>query len=480
MKSITHKIELLVLAFAVVAILYITDKYNSSNLLEKIKEDGELVVVTRNGPTTYYIGKDGPTGFEYELADKFAKYLGVKLNIKVENEFQKIIPQVVAGKVHIGAAGITHTKRREAYIDFGPSYKTIVAQVAYKAGQKKPKTIEHIQNKRVGIVKGSTHAQMLVDHKEFFPALEWDEYVDLSSEELIHLVTNDLIDYTVTDSNELNVNRRFFPELRVAFNLGPEQNLAWAFAKSEDTSLQQAAQNFFAQIRTDGSLSLLNEKYFGHIEDITPSDSHTFLKHVKKRLPKYENLFKEAALENDLDWLFLAAVSYQESLWNPKAVSPTGVKGLMMLTQAAAKELEINNRADPSNSVTGGAKYYLQMRNKIPERIGEPDRTWLALAAYNVGYGHLEDARILTQNAGDDPDLWSDVRKYLPLLSKKKWYEKTKHGYARGHEPVLYVQNIRNYFDLLVWLDNKGELHELFAQNDLRQVNSELTPSAAN
>ena len=468
MKSTIHKIELLILVIAVIGIFYFTSDYNSSNLLETIKKDGELIVVTRNGPTTFYIGNNGPTGFEYELAQKFAEYLGVNLNLKVESEFQNILPEVVAGKAHIGAAGITHTKRREAYVDFGPSYQTIVAQVAYKAGKTKPKTIENIQNKRVAVVKGSTHAQMLTNHKEFFPELDWKEYADLSSEELIHLVTTDLIDYTVTDSNELSINRRYFPDLRVAFNLGPEQNLAWAFAKSEDTSLQQAAQNFFAKIRTDGSLDLLNAKYFGHVKDITPADSHTFLKHVKKRLPKYENLFKEAALEHNLDWLFLAAVSYQESLWNPKAVSPTGVKGLMMLTHAAAKELEINNRTDPLNSVVGGAKYYLQMRDKIPQRIAEPDRTWLALAAYNVGYGHLEDARILTQNAGDDPDLWTDVRKYLPLLSKKKWYTKTRHGYARGKEPVIYVQNIRNYFDLLVWLDNKGELHELFAQNDVQ------------
>jgi len=471
MKSTIHKIELLLLAIAVVTIFYVADRYNSANLLETIKENGELVVITRNSPTTYYIANEGPVGFEYELAEKFSEFLGVDLKLKIETEFQKILPKIVAGEAHIGAAGITHTKRREAYVDFGPSYKTIVAQIAYKAGQKKPKTIEDIQNKRVAVVKGSTHAQMLTDHKEFFPALSWEEYIDLDSEELIHLVTTNLIDYTVTDSNELTVNRRYFPELRVAFNLGPEQSLAWAFAKSEDTSLQQAAQTFFAQIRSDGSLDLLNEKYFGHVKDITPADSHTFLKHVKKRLPKYENLFKEAALKHDIDWLFLAAVSYQESLWNPKAVSPTGVKGLMMLTHATAKELNIDDRTDPLNSVTGGTKYFLKMHNKIPERIVEPDRTWFALAAYNVGYGHLEDARILTQNAGDNPDLWADVRKHLPLLSKKKWYEKTRYGYARGKEPVMYVQNIRNYFDLLLWLDDKGELRELFAQNEMQTNN---------
>ncbi|MEJ2116312.1 MAG: transglycosylase SLT domain-containing protein, partial [Gammaproteobacteria bacterium] len=145
--------------------------------------------------------------------------------------------------------------------------------------------------------------------------------------------------------------------------------------------------------------------------------------------------------------------------------SPTGVKGLMMLTRKTAYDLKINNRRDPFTSVKGGTKYFLAMLEKIPARISEPDRTWMALAAYNVGFGHLEDARILTQSAGEDPDLCMNVKRYLPLLSNKKWYKKTRHGYARGKEPVVYVQNIRNYFDLLVWLENKGKLYNLVAQN---------------
>ena len=465
MKSSIHKLEIFILALIVIAIFAIAHQHNSFSQLQNIKREGELIVITRNSPTTYYIGDDGPTGFEYELANQFADYLGVKLTIIVQNEFHQILPAVVNGKAHIGAAGITHTKQREAYVDFGPDYHQIVSQVAYKGGQQKPKTIEDLQEKRVAVIKGSTHAQMLMDHKEFFPELDWDEYPDLSSEELMHLVSDGLIDYTVADSTELAMNRRFFPILRVGFNLGKEQSLAWAFQKSEDTSLQIAAKKFFAQIENDGTLTLLKEKHFGHIDDISPADSHTFIKHVKERLPKYENIFKEAALEYDMDWRFLAAVSYQESLWNSNAISPTGVRGLMMLTRKTAKQLNIENRIDPLKSVLGGTEYYLTMHKKIPARISEPDRTWLALASYNIGFGHLEDARILAQSAGDNPDLWLDVRKYLPLLSKKKWYEKTRFGYARGQEPVVYVQNIRNYFDLLVWLEKKGELHQMLAQN---------------
>ena len=465
MKSKLHTIGIIAFATIVFATVFTLNKFQSTSLLQQIKSANKLTVVTRNSPTTYYIGNDGPTGFEYELAKQFADYLGVELDLIVQNEFHQIIPGIVNGIAHIGAAGITHTEQREAYVSFGPEYTRVVSQIAYKSGQKKPQTIEDLQGMSVAVVEGSTHAQTLLDHKEFFPKLEWKEYPDLTSEELMLLTSDSLIDYTIADSNELAIIRRYFPNLRVAFDLGPEQPLAWAMKLSEDDSLQVAVNNFFVKLENDGTLTHLREKYFGHVDKLTPIDSHTFLKHVRERLPKYENLFKEAALEFDQDWRFLAAVSYQESLWNSNAVSPTGVKGLMMLTRDTAKQLKIENRVDPQMSVHGGTEYLIAMHDKIPERISEPDRTWMALAAYNVGFGHLEDARILTQNAGDDPDLWRNVRKYLPLLSNKKWYEKTRFGYARGREPVVYVQNIRNYYDLLVWLENKGELYDLVAQN---------------
>ncbi len=465
MKSRLQKISVYIFALFILGALVFVNKQYSSSILHEIKRDNKLTIVTRNSPTTYYIGPDGPTGIEYELAKQFADYLGVELEIIIQNEFHQILPSIVNGEAHIAAAGITHTKHREAYVNFGPEYIKVLSQIAYRVGQQKPKSINDLQGKSIAVVEGSSQAQLLLDHKEFFPELEWKEYPDLSTEELVLLTANNLIDYTILDSTELAVTRRYFPNLRVGISVGKEQPLAWALKKSDDTSLQKAVDKFFSKIENDGTLTHLREKYFGHVNDITPIDSHTFLKHVRERLPKYKSLFKEAAVEYDQDWRFLAAISYQESLWNSKAVSPTGVKGLMMLTLDTAKQLKIENRVDPQNSVIGGTEYFLSMREKIPARITEPDRTWMALAAYNVGFGHLEDARILTQSAGDNPDLWMDVRKYLPLLSNKKWYEKTRFGYARGYEPVIYVQNIRNYFDLLVWLENKGELYELLAQN---------------
>jgi membrane-bound lytic murein transglycosylase F len=180
------------------------------------------------------------------------------------------------------------------------------------------------------------------------------------------------------------------------------------------------------------------------------------MQHIEQRLPRYQAWFEKAGKDSGIDWRLLAAIGYQESHWNPKAVSPTGVRGLMMLTQDTMKQLGIDkSRHDPQASIEGGARYIRRVKKRLPKRIKNPDRTWMALAAYNIGFGHLEDARILTQDDGADPDKWIDVKKYLPRLSQKKWYKKARHGYARGQEPVRYVENIRSYYDILVWVTER-------------------------
>jgi membrane-bound lytic murein transglycosylase F len=278
----------------------------------------------------------------------------------------------------------------------------------------------------------------------------------VATEELIEKVENEEIAFLMADSHEIALQRRFYPELRVAFDVGEPKQLQWALKKmGDDSSLLQAMQTFFDDIKKDGRLDQLVHRYYGHVEEFNYSDLQTFSRLVRERLPKYRELFQREAKKQDMDWRLLAAIGYQESLWNAKAKSPTGVRGIMMLTQDTAKHIGIKNRSDPAESIRGGAIYFQRVLNKIPERIPQPDRTWLALASYNVGFGHLEDARKITQGNGGDPDKWIDVKQSLPLLSQKKWYKQTKHGYARGSEPVLYVENIRKYYDMLVWMDEK-------------------------
>ena len=425
--------------------------------LEKIIKKGEITIITRNTPTTYYIGPEGPTGFEYELAKAFASHIGVSPNIVVHNEFSKILPAIYKGDAHLAAAGITYTKERSKYVAFSNSYQEITQLVLYKAGNKKPRKLEDLKNATIEVISGSSHEELLSQLKTNHSYLNWRSHDNVEINDLLQKLNQGDIEHMICDSNEFEFNRRFFPHLRKGFQISPLQNFAWAFPKSKDTSIINAANNFLELSKANGFLQKLYEKHYSHVPGLNYAGAQTFLKHINSRLESLMPIFKQVAQEHNLDWRFLAAVSYQESLWNPNAISPTGVRGLMMLTRRTARQLGIENRIDPLNSTKGGASYFLQIKRRIPARIAEPDRTWMALAAYNVGFGHLEDARVLTQTRGGNPDRWADVRKSLPLLTQKEWYKKTKFGYARGHEPVLYVRNIRNYYDLLIWKYNEKD-----------------------
>jgi len=420
-------------------------------LVERIKASGELIVVTRNSGTTLYEGPEGLTGFEYDLVQLFADELGVKPHFIIPKRFDDLLPAVIDGKAHLAAAGLTVTPQRVSDIRFGPSYQEITQQIIYRRGNPRPREVEDLIGGKLMVIAGSSHEEELLRLREQYPELAWKSRPDLESAELMQMVLDREIDYTIADSNEFAITRRFMPHLGVAFDLTDPQPLAWAMAFAEDSSLYDAMEAFFKRIREDGTLDQLIERYYGHIGRLNFVELQTFVRHFKKRLPQFEEVFKEAEQATGIDWRMLAAIGYQESHWNPRAKSPTGVRGIMMLTQAAAKQMKIESRLDPRQSIVGGAKYLHYIEDRLPERIKEPDRLWLTLAGYNVGFSHLEDARVLTEHLGGDPDKWADLKQHLPKLSLKKWYSGLKHGYARGNEPVNYVDNIRGYYELMRW-----------------------------
>lgn len=384
----------------------------------------------------------------------FAEHLGVELTVLIPDNFSDLLESVKNGGGHIATAGLTVTESRKEAFKFGPSYQEITEQLIYNKNLHRPKNLGDLQGGLLEVVANSSHNERLIKLKPKYPNLVWKENESLESEELLQLVSDEVIDYTIADSNEATLNKRFLLNLRTAFNIGPPQQLAWALPKSNDNSLYNAVVKFFELIKNNGELTRLIERAYGHLENFDYVGTVFFKRHVETRLPKYRDFFEMSSVENDLDWRLLAAIGYQESHWNPKAVSPTGVRGIMMLTQKTAAQLGVKNRLHPESSIEGGARYFASRIQKIPDSIQEPDKTWMALASYNVGLGHLEDARIITEQLGKDPNKWIDVSQALPLLAKRKWYKKTKHGYARGWEPVRYVENIRSYYDLLRWIDD--------------------------
>jgi membrane-bound lytic murein transglycosylase F len=444
--------------------------------LEEIRERGELRVLTRYGPTTYYVKGNELAGFEYELAQRFAEYLNVKLKIIVPDNLGNMFKLIENGKADMAAAGLTITTKRKDRFHFGPVYQEVTQQLVYRNGNRIPQNITELYNGQLEVVANSSHVEKLTSYKEDIPELIWTENKELDSSGLLELVELEMIDYTIADSNDLAANQTLFPELRVAFDISEPQPLAWAMSLTEDGSLAAAMAIFFEQIEESGYLDRLIEKYYGHIRRFDYVDTRTYYRRIQTRLPQYEQLFKEAAEEFGFDWRLLAAISYQESHWDPQAVSSTGVRGLMMLTLATSQEMNIDNREDPAQSIYGGAGYLASMAARIPERINEPDKTWIALAAYNIGLGHLEDARVLTESDSKNPDLWPDIKEYLPLLAKKKWYSQTRYGYARGGEPVRYIENIRRYYDIL--LQDRMGSDQVLPSDKINDTPSQQPPAA--
>lgn len=427
------------------------------NELEQVRHTGELVVITSNMATTYYEGPDGSTGMEYDLASGFADELGVRLRLIVTNNVNEVLRQLAEGKAHFAAAGLTVTEQRQQWLRFTPPYQEISPQIVYRRGTPRPTSIEEIEG-RLEVLAASSHAEHLTRLKGKHPDLTWNENAELSSDELLSALYDGIIDYTVLDSHSVAINQRFLPELRIAFDLAEPEPLAWAFPRFRDDSLYNAATKYFQRLQDNGRLAQLVEKHYGHVNDFDYVGTRTFMRHIEQRLPQFRPQFEAAASDNNLDWRLLAAIAYQESHWNPRAVSPTGVRGIMMLTQVTARDLGVEQRTDPEQSISGGSRYVKSLLDRLPERITGHDRLWLALAAYNIGYGHLEDARVITQQRGGDPDKWMDVKENLPLLHKHQWYSQTRYGYARGNEAVRYVENIRSYYDILAWTMERNEL----------------------
>ncbi len=435
------------------------------SLLEQVQARGELHVLTRNSPTTYYIGPEAPTGLEYDLTRLFAEHLGVELKISVPSGLERLFQELETGSAHLAAAGLSKTEEREARVRFGRPYLEVTQQLVYRFGSAQPRSLDDIEGS-LAVVAGSSHEATLKALAEDYPELQWEALEDVESEDLLIRVAERELDYTIADSVELKMNRRYYPELRAAFDVAEPEPIAWAFPPGTDESLQRAANDFLARLERHGTLAQIHDRHFGHTERFDYVGTRIFMRHINNRLPSYRHLFETGAEENELDWRLLAAIGYQESHWNPRAVSPTGVRGIMMLTLRTAGDLGVSDRVDPRQSILGGARYFRQVHERLPERIEEPDRTWMALAAYNVGFYHLMDARIITEQKGANPDRWMDVREHLPLLSQRQYYTQTRYGYARGREPVIYVDNIRRYYDILAWMMPLEDGEEALVEGD--------------
>lgn len=415
--------------------------------LAEILNSGSLQLLTANNGNSYYIYRSKPTGFEYDLAQKFAEYLEVKLEV-ITPGWSELIPSLQAGEGDLIAAGMTITEQREEEVTFSSPYMTVQQKLVHHKLVHGPKDIEDLDGKEIHVRRNTSYHQRLVELRESGVDVTIVLHDDIPTEELIRLVHEREILFTVADSNIALLNRRYFPDILIGMALEEEQFLGWAVAH-ENQKLLARINTFLEEMEENGGLGKIYEKYYGAVEVFDYFDLKKFHERIDSRLPKYVSTIKQESKKFGFDWRLIAAQVYQESHFNPKARSYTGVKGLMQVTLATAKEMGIDNRLDPHQSLKAGIRYLNKLYERFDEIEDTRQRLFFAMASYNIGYGHIRDAQKLAVDEGLDPGRWSSMKKVLPYLMQRKYYKKTKYGYARGREALTYVERIRTYYDIL-------------------------------
>jgi len=408
-------------------------------------------VLTRNSPTTFYYGvEDVRRGFEFDLVEAFAKSKDYKVNYIVKDSIKEVLDGLRNNEGDFVAAGLSGTPSRKAEFILGPGYYEVQEQVV--CGYKKtPKSKDDLRAYKIEIIQDSSYLDTIKKIKKEFPSLKWKVHAGYNTEHIFERIDQKKVDCTIADSHIIALNRRYYPQMIAMFAVSDKEYLNWIFPKRKKSILlHQEVRKWFVEFKKTEQFLHIKDTYFAHFEIFDYYDLSVFHKRIKAHLPKYIKYFKGAGKKYNIDWRFLAAQSYQESHWNHRAKSSTGVRGMMMLTLPTAKQMGITNRLDAKQSIYGGAKYLVRQIKYAPKKvIKQVDRVKFALAGYNIGRGHIYDAINLGKKLDKNPYIWLNMKEILPLLADRKYFKELRYGYARGHEPVKYVNRINNYYDIL-------------------------------
>lgn len=406
----------------------------------------DLVVVTRPGPVTYGADEAGSiSGLENDLIELFARELGVGVKHEV------VGPGDIASRLnndhyHIAAAWLSPAT--DPNIVSGPTLFRTHDVLAQHEASLPLRSLEQLAGKTVHVLAGSRQAATMKRLSGEIAGLTVVEVTQGSVIDLAEALDEQKISYVAMDARLEDLVNQYAPALRATLKLSEAAPVVWWLGRQPNPELQARVVAFVERLRKDGTLARLEERYFGHVRRLKQVDIEKFLGQIETTLPRLRKHFQDAERLTGIDWRLIAALAWQESHWDPFATSYTNVRGLMMLTEETADRLGVGNRLDPRESILGGARYLNLLRNGLPD-VPEPDRTWLAIAGYNIGPGHLNAARTIARQLKADANAWYDMKRILPLLAKPQYYNRLKSGRARGGEAVIMTENIRSYYDIL-------------------------------
>lgn len=416
--------------------------------LESPQQSGELVVAIRTGPASYQSEDGTASGFEYDMVEAFADSLNVKARYVIAGDQDELLSLVRDGQVHFAASAWIDGDAHLIYTQpLRESQQVVVGHGGEIGGTEDGGAA--LAGLSIEAMLASPQLAALTRLAGDPPRFTVNPRGGVNEFELLQEVADRQNDFAATDRLQYNLALHFLPDLEVAHRLPGIVRYGWAFANHQRALHRQAEDFIKASKGKNGLLARLTDRYFGYIERVKPAGVAEFFKKVNVVLPRYRRLFEAAQISSGIDWRLLAVLGYQESKWEPLSTSPTGVRGIMMLTEDTADHLKITDRLDPQQSISAGARYLADLRDQLPEEVAEPDRTWLALAAYNLGMGHLNAARTIAIQLKRDPNSWYEMKQVLPLLSRPQYYQRLKSGMGRGGEAVIMVENIRTFYDIL-------------------------------
>lgn len=437
---------LLLLLFAGFTLSYRYERRPRS-LLHRILRNGEITVITRNNAHCYYLYRGQEMGFEYDLASAFADFLGVKLRIRLDSRWDEMIDDLKDGRGDFIAASMTITDSRQERARFSDGYMAVQQHIVVHRNDRSIRTAEDLSGKTVHVRKGTTYERRLRALRGAGILVDVAIHDDVSTEELLRRVSVEEIRATIADSNVAFLNRRYYPSIRVAAPISEKAYLGWAVAP-DAVILRDRIDRFFRQMKATGRLEEIRERYYADVERFDYVDLRAFHRRLETRLPRFLGPLRKAAARHGFDWRLIAAMAYQESHLDPEARSPAGAQGLMQLTRRTARSYGVRRLTDPEENLAAGIRHLRKLYDFFNRARGR-DRLFIAMAAYNVGQGHILDARNLARDRDLNPDDWEVLSGMLPLLSEPEYYEDAIYGYCRGSEPVRYVRQIMIYYDIL-------------------------------
>lgn len=422
---------------------------------DELIRKGKLTAAIRMGPTIMYYDSDGHRkGYDYELIEKLARHLGLELELVEARSLKELFTLLDRNLVDVAIGAVTITPRREAegYL-FSHGYFNVLQLLVCRKGSARPASLDDLNTTRIKVIESSAYVQRLEELARRFPGITWEETDEMDTDQIFEEIDatrrSDLC--TVSDNNIYYYSRRYYPYLDDVFPLNETQSLGLV-TRRENDKIKLAMDRFLKEQEAKGEMETLYNHYYSYesLSSFDFIDTILFRKNIDKRLPQYEELFRNASEDTGIPWTLLAAIAYQESHLRSRARSYTGVRGLMMLTLPTARDYGIKSRLDPAQSVRGGSRYFRDLLGRIPPEVhGWRNRLSFALASYNVGFYHVMDAMELAEFLGKNPARWDDVKEVLPMLSRKKYYQLAKYGYCRGREAVRYTERVWDYYNML-------------------------------